>query len=303
MPDLIIKATNLTKNYGSKKAIDDFSVSIPADGIIGLIGRNGSGKTTFMKLCAGLLNKTGGTVEVFGKEPMDNLEVLSNLTYTYHDLRYEKPLKLLSILQNYAVMFQSFDMEFALKLLKYFDLRKEMKYRYLSQGMASTFNFICGLSCRVPLTMFDEPVLGMDITVRRAAYEVLLREYNEHPRTIIISSHLLSELEGVLSDILLIDKGRMILHENIDDLRQVAYRIQGDKNNLDGFCKDKKVIYYKNGDLNSTAVIHEKPDELTMQTAKAAGLQISSVRAEDLCIYLTRENKEGQLECLWQKTN
>ena len=75
--------------------------------------------------------------------------------------------------------------------------------------------------------MLDEPVLGMDVTVRKSAYEILLRDFAEHPRTFIISSHLLSEIEGLLSDILLIEKGKLVLHSPIDDVRQSAYRVDG----------------------------------------------------------------------------
>jgi len=303
MTDTAIRTEQLVKQYQDKKALDALSISISSGYITGLIGRNGSGKSTFMKLCAGLLDKTSGKFEVFGNDPMDELQTLSNLVYTYHDMKYEKPLKLKAILSNYDVMFPNFDLAFATKLLRYFNLSPTMKYAQLSQGMASIFNFICGLSCRAALTMLDEPVLGMDVTVRKAAYEVLLRDYSEYPRTIIISSHLLSEIESVLSDILLIDEGKLILHENIDDLRQSAYMLEGSINRLDEFCAGKKVIYRQNRETGNIAVIHEKPDDTALNSAKTAGLKLSVVRPEDLCVYLTRENKEGELECLWQKVN
>jgi ABC-2 type transport system ATP-binding protein len=216
-------------------------VAVPENGIIGLIGRNGSGKTTLMKMCSGLLNVTSGSLEVFGGTPMDNLNVLSDVVYTYHNIEYDKILRLISIIENYAIMFKDFDIKFAKKLLKYFDLNPKLKYTGLSQGMASVFNFICGISCRAKLTMLDEPVLGMDVTVRKSVYEVLLRDYTENPRTIIVSSHLLSELEGVLSDIILIDKGKLILFDNIDNLRQAAYRVEGEKPAVDTFIEDKNV--------------------------------------------------------------
>lgn len=302
MRDFMIKANGLCKNYGKKAAIHEFNLDVPGGGIIGLIGRNGSGKTTLMKLCAGQLDITNGKLEVFGNAPMDHLDVLCDVVYTYHNMTYDKQLKLKNILSNYAIMFKDFDLEFAEKLLKYFGLDPNAKYKSLSQGMGSIFNFICGLSCRAKLTMFDEPVLGMDVTVRKSAYEVLLRDYAEHPRTIIISSHLLSELEGVLSDILLIDEGKLVLFDNIDDLRQSAYRIEGEKSAVDAFSVGKQIVYYRNG-ISCEAVIKEVFDDAIHVKTQKSGLKVSNVRPEDLCVYLTRENKEGELECLWQKTN
>jgi len=302
MNDIIIRTDGLTKTFGKKTAIDDLSIEIAGNNIIGLIGRNGAGKTTLMKMIAGQLDTDGGQLEVFGEEPMDNLEVLQNLVYTYHNIEYDKNLRLNAILSNYATMFQEFDIDFAKKLLTYFSLGPKTKYKHLSQGMESLFNFICGISCRTKLTMLDEPVLGMDVTVRKAAYEVLLREYSEHPRTFIVSSHLLSEIEGILSDIILIDEGKLVLHENIDDLRQRVYRIEGEQSAIEAFTKGRKTIHKKAG-MAAEAVIYEPLTETDYTEAKKQNLTVSAVRPEELCIYLTKENKEGELECLWQKTN
>lgn len=302
LSNFIIQANSCRKNYGKKDAIRNFTLSVPSEGIIGLIGRNGSGKTTFMKLCAGQLDVTSGTLKVFGAAPTDNLAVLSNVVYTCHNMPYEKHLQLETILKSYSVMFENFDLEFASKLLHYFNLNPKTKYKSLSQGMGSIFNFICGLAARAPLTMFDEPVLGMDITVRKSAYEVLLRDFTEHPRAIIISSHMLAELENILSDILLIDEGRLVLFENIDDLRESAYRVEGEIEAVENFIKGKRIIYRSNG-LKAEAVVHEKFDETAGAEAGRLNLQTGPVRPEDLCVYLTKENKEGELSCLWQKTN
>jgi ABC-2 type transport system ATP-binding protein len=147
--------------------------------------------------------------------------------------------------------------------------------------------------------MMDEPVLGMDVTVRRAAYEILLRDFTEHPRTFIISSHLLSELEGTLSDILLIEQGRVVLNKSIDDVRQSAYRIDGASDAIIRFIKDKQVITKKISKINRFAIVYEPLTDATMEELKAQGLTVSPVRAEELCVFLTQQNKEDELECLW----
>jgi ABC-2 type transport system ATP-binding protein len=131
---------------------------------------------------------------------------------------------------------------------------------------------------------------------------VLLREFSENPRTIIVSSHLLSEIEGILSEIILIDDGKLVLYEDIDELRQRAYRIEGEESAVNSFADNKNVIYKKSG-LASETVIYEELTEEVKRRATELGLTVSTVRAEDLCVYLTRENKGGELECLWQKMN
>ena len=302
MNDYIVSTKHLCKNYGSKPAIDDFTIDIAPDMITGLIGKNGSGKTTLMKLLAGQLDATGGEIKVLSDHPMDNLKVLQHVVYTYHNYAYPSYLNLNAIIANYAALFETFDREFALKLLKYFDLKPDMKYSQLSQGMASTFNFICGLSCRTRLTMFDEPVLGMDVSVRKSVYEVLLRDYSEHPRSIIISSHLISELEGVLSDIILIDNGKLLLHDSVDNIRDYAYRVDGSRDNLELFSRRKNVIYTRTGDTGSFSILRGPITENIINECSQLSLELTQVRVEDLLVYLTKQNKEVDLECLWEKT-
>lgn len=295
----IIKTMNLNKYFGKNQAVSDLSVTIAENSITGLIGRNGSGKTTLLKILAGILDMTNGSVQVFGEQPMDNLSVLDKLVYTYHNVIYDANLNLQRILFAYKTMFVNFDLQFAEKLMKYFDLNGKMKYKNLSQGMGSIFNFLCALSCRAPLTMLDEPVLGMDVTVRKSAYEILLRDFTEHPRTFIISSHLLSELEGILSHILLIEQGKLVLHDSIDELRQSAYRIDGEPAAISNFVLNKKIIAQKSSGLSNFAVIYQPLTDTDAAAANANGIKISPVRAEELCVYLTKQNKEDQLECLW----
>jgi len=294
-----IKAESLPKSFGKKQALTNLTFSLKTSGITGLVGRNGAGKTTLLKLAAGLISKSSGTLEVWNENPMDNLDVLTRLVYSHPQLSYNQLLRLDDILGDYHTMFPGFDSAFARKLLDYFDLGSRRRYSQLSQGMKATFNFVAGLATRAPLTMFDEPTLGMDVTTRKAVYEILLREYSEHPRAIIISSHLMSELEGVLTDVLLIDAGNLILHDSIENLRQSAYLLEGEEAALDAYCRGRNVIYRKQGETGSRAVIHEPYTEESVQHARSQGLKLLAVRPEDLCIYLTRKDKEGELECLW----
>jgi len=297
-----IRAENLTKSFGKKQALSDLNFAIGSSGITGLVGRNGAGKTTLLKLCAGLTAKSSGTLEVWGENPLNNLSVLTRLIYSYHDVSYSSGLKLQTILKDYQAMFPNFDLVFARGLLKYFDLNPKKRYTKLSQGTKAIFNFVCALASRTPLTMLDEPVLGMDVTVRKAAYEILIREYSEHPRAFIISSHLMSEIEGFLDDVLVIDEGKLVLHDSIENMRQSAYQLEGDAAALDAFIASKNVIRKDFAETKSSAVIYETASAAAAQEAQTANLHLSAVRPEDLYVYLTRENKGGELEWLWQES-
>jgi len=301
MASITVQARQLSKFFGKNVAIDNVSFSIDDNGIIGLVGRNGAGKTTLMKLCAGLTSASAGELKLWGESPLNNLAVLSRLIYSYHDVAYSSALKLKAILGDYDALFPDFDRIFAEGLLSYFDLDLEAKYAKLSKGMASTFNFICALACRAPLTMLDEPTLSMDVTVRKAAYEILVREYSEHPRIFIIASHWTSEIEGFLDALLIMDDGKLILHDSIEGMRQSAYQLEGDKAIIAKFAVGKDVIHHQVGETKSIAVVREPASDMLVREAREVDLNLSAVRPEDLYVYLTHENKGGDLECLWQK--
>ena len=298
---IAVEAVGLTKTFGKNVAIDSFDFVLKDTGITGLAGRNGAGKTTLLKLCAGLTPKTSGALEVWKQAPLNNLEVLTQLIYSYHDVRYSSGLRCKTILSDYQMMFPNFDLDFALGLLSYFDIDPKKRYTRLSQGTKATFNFVAALAARAPLTMLDEPTLGMDVTVRKAAYEILVREYAEHPRTFVVSSHLLSEIEGFLDDIMIIDEGKLILHDSIENVRQSAYQLQGDRDTLEAFCADKNVIHKKRAETKSLAVVYESTDERTLREAQELGLILSAIRPEDLYVYLTQERKGDDFEGLWSE--
>ena len=295
----VIQTKELRKKFGKNEALTGLTASVMENSITGLIGRNGSGKTTLLKILAGQMDITGGTAHVFGEVPMDNLNVLGKMVYSYHDYEYEAFCRLEQILFAYKTMFDNFDAIFAEKLLRYFELKNKMKYTSLSEGMKSIFNFICAISCRTELTLLDEPVLGMDVTVRKAVYEILLRDYGEHPRTFIVSSHLLSEIEGMLSDILLIENGEVLLASSIDDARERAYRVDGSQTSVESFISGKKTIEFRKNQTSCHAVVYETLTEDARDAARMFGFVISGVRPEDLCVYLTKKDKGDELECLW----
>jgi ABC-2 type transport system ATP-binding protein len=153
--------------------------------------------------------------------------------------------------------------------------------------MKSVFNYICALSTRAKITLFDEPILGMDVTVRKKVYEILLRDYMEYPRTIIVSSHILSELEDILSEILLLDHGTIMFYKDMEEVSSMAYRVDGSEEAVRAFVEKRAVLYEDHKTLGSFAIIESQYDEIATKEGKDRNLTISKVRPEELCIYKT----------------
>lgn len=214
----VVESHHLTKSYGRIKALDDLSFSIEENKITGLIGRNGAGKTTLLKIIVGYLMPTGGELLVYGRKPFNSLFVSQKVMFVDYQMAFPAAFTLEDIIKEAGAFYPDFDSTLAYGLADYFSINLHQRHGNLSKGTKSTFNAIIGLSSHCPLTLFDEPTTGMDAAVRKDFYRAMLKDYLAHPRTILLSSHLLSEVEELLEDILLIDRGRKCLQLPVVEL-------------------------------------------------------------------------------------
>lgn len=289
-----ITCKELTKGYKHVKALNNLSFTIEEDKITGLIGRNGAGKTTLLKIIAGLLKPTRGEVRVFSEDPFNNLQVASNMIFVDDNMAFPASLCLAGILQAAEGFYPHWDGKLAWGLADYFSLPLRQRHGNLSKGMKSTFHMIIGLAAHCPLTLFDEPTTGMDAAVRKDCYRALLKDYMEHPRTIILSSHMLGEIEELLEDILLIKEGTLCMHTSVLDLKEYALGIRGKAQIVQQVLGEREVLYREGfGKDYAYAVIKNSGDARWLAQVKASGLEVSPVSTEDVCVYLTANHKGG----------
>ncbi len=296
---IAVSVKNLVKKYHKCTAINNLSLEIHSGEIIGLIGTNGSGKTTFMRLCSGLLSADKGEVIALDSNPLTNIQVKNEMIYSMHDLPVGNREKIKNILNYYEMMYPHFDKVFAEKIFELLEVDTNKTLSALSQGLKSLVHFTCALATRCQITMLDEPFIGIDIEKRKTVYEILLRDYMEHPRTFLISSHNLSELEHILSEMILIHQGELIFYEEMDKVRDMLIRVDGAEKDLKEFISRYKTHHFSTGELGSFAVIEGSMQSEVALEAKAKGLIPSPVNPQDVCIYLISAGKERDLECLW----
>jgi ABC-2 type transport system ATP-binding protein len=287
----VIECTGLTKTYLRKAVLKNLTFSIEENTITGLIGRNGAGKTTLLKILAGFIQETSGKVRVFDESPFNSLFVSTNSIFVDDQLSFPPALQLQEILEVAGTFYPNWDMRLAKGLSKYFDFDPKNYHNRLSKGKTSTFNSIIGLAARCPLTILDEPTTGMDEAVRKDFYRALLKDYLAHPRTIIISSHHLNEIEDLLEDVLLIKDGKKHLHLPISELKEWAIGIKGPMEKVLELTNGEDLIYENRiGADTMYAVVKNNFSTLEMEKA---GIELSPVRASDLCVYLTNDSKGG----------
>ncbi len=288
----VVEVHRLTKTYGKVTAVNDVSFSLEANKIYGLLGRNGAGKTTIMQIITAQLFATSGEVKVFGEHPYENSRVLNQLCFVRESQKYPQNFRVHDVLEQAALFFPGWDREYALALTEVFRLPLKRKVKALSRGMLSSVGIIVGLASRAPLTIFDEPYLGLDAVARSIFYDRLLEDYAEHPRTVILSTHLIDEVSRLLEHIIVIDQGRLILDEEAEALRGRAFTVVGPAAKVETYTAGKSLLDREPlGDLVSATVIGNVNGKDRKQ-AEALGLELAPVSMQQLIIHLTTSKSE-----------
>ncbi|GAA1467077.1 ABC transporter ATP-binding protein [Microbacterium thalassium] len=284
----VIEVSHLTKRYGDTIAVDDVDLAIEKDTIYGLLGRNGAGKTTLMSILTAQNFATAGEIRVFGQHPYENAHVLSRMCFMRESQKYPDDATAKHALATARLFFPNWDQDLAERLVEDFQLPLNRRIKKLSLGQTSAVAVIIGLASRAEITFFDEPYLGLDAVARQIFYDRLLEDYSEHPRTIILSSHLIDEVASLIERVLVIDRGRIILDEETDAVREQAATIVGDAVAVDAFTAGREVIHRETlGRVASVTVIGRLTAEDRAEL-DAAGLDIGPVSLQQLIVRKTQ---------------
>lgn len=283
----VVEAIHLSKSYGNVKAVDDVSITFEENKIYGLLGRNGAGKTTIMHMITAQLFKTSGELRVFGEEPYENNKVLRQVCFIKESQKYPDAFRVNDVLASAALFFPNWDAAYAFKLLEEFRVPLKRRMKKLSRGMLSSVGIVIGLASRAPLTIFDEPYLGLDAVARSLFYDRLMEDYALHPRTIILSTHLIDEVSRLLEHIILIEGGKLVLDEEADLLRGRAYTVTGPAAKVESFALGKKVINVELLGGFKSVTIYESLIASEQRKAESLGLDFAPVTIQQLVVYLT----------------
>ena len=212
----LLECKNLNKSYGNKKILKNVNLTIHNGKIIGLLGKNGTGKTTLIKIINGLLTKTSGEVYINGK----NIGIDSKLSISYLPERtyLNKNMTINQVIEYFEDFYSNFNSKKARKLLKDLKLDVNQKLSKMSKGMQEKVQLVLVMSREADLYILDEPLGGVDPATRDYILDTIIDNFNDE-RTIIISTHLISDIERILDEVIFIDDGRIILQEEADVLR------------------------------------------------------------------------------------
>lgn len=213
----LLQCIDLNKNYGHKKVLKNVNLTIPRGKIIGLLGKNGTGKSTLIKLINDLLTPTSGKILVNGKEI--GIESKKIIAYLPERTYLDKSMTVKKVLEFFESFYNNFDTEKAKKLLEDLGLDINEKLSKMSKGMQEKVQLVLVMSRKADLYILDEPLGGVDPATRDYILDTILSNFNEGA-SVIISTHLISDIERILDEVIFIDNGEIILTSDSDELRQ-----------------------------------------------------------------------------------
>src|SRR5690625_1434673 len=229
-----VQVENLRLRYGGKLALDGLTFTLAPGRIYGLLGRNGSGKTSLLSVLAAFRRASRGTVRVFGEPVFENPAATRQVCFVSSDLlSLPQDTSVRESLKEVGQFRSSWDPQYARQLVERFGIPERQKIHSLSRGQKSAFGAVIGLASMAPLTIFDETYLGMDAPTREAFYDELLASFSAHPRTVILSTHLIDELKRILEEVLIIKDGKLLLQAPVDELLGRGFSITGAEDIVD----------------------------------------------------------------------
>lgn len=213
----LLEINNLNKSFDKKEILKDINLSIQSGKIIGLLGKNGVGKTTLIKLINDLLTPTSGEILIKGQKI--GVETKKVISYLPERTYLNKQMKVSEVISYFEDFYDNFDSKKAKKLLKDLDLDINQKLTKMSKGMQEKVQLVLVMSRNADLYVLDEPLGGVDPATRDYILDTILSNFNENA-SVIISTHLISDIEKILDEVIFIDKGQIVLQSDADKLRK-----------------------------------------------------------------------------------
>ena len=279
----MIELKNVTKTFGTFKALDGLSLQVPRGAVYGLVGPNGAGKSTAIRHLTGVYRPDEGTIAIDGKQVYENPEVKATIGYIPDEIFYFSPATLEDMRKFYAGLYPRFDNALFDRLKEIFNLPEKTPIRRYSKGMQKQAAFQLTLCCRPEVLVLDEPVDGLDPVMRRQVMSMILADVAEHGTTVLISSHNLRELEDVCDHVGIMDHGKMLLERSLADMQGATHKLQivGDT------PKDLDILHESVSGRLKTLIVRGQAWEIKekAEAARPAYFDVLPLSLEEIFIY------------------
>jgi len=286
-----ISVAGLTRRYRDHLALDDITVDLEDASITGLLGRNGAGKSTLMRILAAQEFPSAGRVRVLGENPMENDAILRRIVLVREDQLFPD-FRVYQALRAASWCYPAWDDGLARSLVADFDLPANRLIKKLSRGMRSALGIVIGLAAQADVTLFDEPYAGLDAVARQIFYDRLLADYAAHPRTVVLSTHLIDEVADLLERVVMIDRGRVVLDGPADDVRGSATTVSGPAVVVEQFVGARQTWGRRRVGSQESVVVVGALDDGDWTRARALRLHLEPLSLQEVMVHAANRDEE-----------
>ena len=279
----MLEIKNVTKTFGSFKALDDLSMTVPAGTVYGLVGPNGAGKSTIIRHLTGVYRPDSGTITMDGQPVYENPAQKSRIGYIPDDVFYFPSASLEEMRRYYRSVYPKFDDALFERLYEVFQLPKKSQMRRFSKGMQKQAAFHLTICTRPDVMVLDEPVDGLDPVMRRQVWNLILSDVAQRGTTVLISSHNLRELEDICDHVGIMDHGKMLLERSLADMQGATHKLQMVGDVPEGL----EVLHESQLGRLKTLVVRGSAEEITatVQAAQPVYFDVLPLSLEEIFIY------------------
>ena len=279
----MLELKNVTKTFGSFKALDNLTMTVPKGAVYGLVGPNGAGKSTAIRHITGIYRPDSGSITLEGLPVYENPNIKQTMGYIPDDVFFFPSATMEEMRRFYKGMYPNFDDALFDRLYDAFDLPRKGQIRKFSKGMQKQAAFHLTLACRPDILILDEPVDGLDPVMRRQVMSLILSDVAEHGTTVLISSHNLRELEDVCDHVGIMDHGKMLLERSLADMQGSTVKVQ-----MVGDVPEKlNVLHETSSGRLKTLVVRGSAEDVTRVISKSAPayFDVLPLSLEEIFIY------------------
>ncbi|MGW1206193.1 ATP-binding cassette domain-containing protein [Streptomyces cyaneofuscatus] len=288
-----VSVRDLRLTIGRRVVLDNLSLHLGGGRIYGLIGRNGSGKSSLMSVLAGLRRPDSGTVRIGGEPAFENETAAAKVCLVRGRFHFPDELgRVRDALGFAATLRPDWDTDYAEHLTDRFRIATDKRIRALSEGERAAVGVIAGLASQAPVTMFDEAHAVMDVPARHVFYDELLADYMARPRTVIVSTHLVEELGSVFEEVVMLDAGKLVARGETEALRAQGCQVTGPADLVDSFVQGLQVLDERLLGYTKSVVIFGELGADRHARAWSMNLDLGPIGLQDLFSHLIRDMGE-----------
>lgn len=283
---IAVKCNNVAKTFGKTKALEQVSFELEQGKIYALLGKNGAGKTTLLNcLCTKYLPDSG-EIYLLEEEAYENQKVLSQICFMSDYMETFSMKRVTGILKFASQFYEKWDDVLMERLLDFFEINKKSLYKALSKGKKTAVSIIIGLCSGCEIVLLDEIYSGLDAAVRKSFYEILMEQQEKTPRTFLLSTHLIEEMSGLFDHVLMMEQGKIILNDNIEDIHNKSYKCIGRTDQADSL-KNKNVLSKKTMGAVTEYCIYDDLSVTEREQLEGQGLTFQTLSLQELFIAVT----------------